>query len=53
LVSVSWSAFLGHRHCRAIVLGVSTFVQDLSYSDALLIAATLSQIVCARQERLA
>jgi ribose transport system permease protein len=34
-------------------LGVSTFVQDLSYSDALVIAATLSQIVCARQERLA
>jgi ribose transport system permease protein len=34
-------------------LGVSTFVQDLSYSDVLLIAATLSQIVCTRQERLA
>jgi len=29
-------------------IGISTFVQDLFYRGALMIAATLSQIVCAR-----
>jgi hypothetical protein len=54
LVTVSWSPFLGHRALPGLsFLGVSTFVQDLSYSDAPVMAATLSQIVCARQERLA
>jgi ribose transport system permease protein len=35
------------------ILGVSTFVQDLFYGGALVIAVTLSQIVRGRQERLA
>jgi ribose transport system permease protein len=35
------------------ILGVSTFVQDLFYGGALVIAVTLSQIVRGREERLA
>jgi ribose transport system permease protein len=35
------------------ILGVSTFVQDLFYGGALVIAVTLSQIVGGREERLA
>ena len=34
------------------ILGVSTFVQDLFYGGALVIAVTLSQIVRGREERL-
>jgi ribose transport system permease protein len=34
------------------ILGVSTFVQDLFYGGALIIAVTLSQIVRGREERL-
>ena len=35
------------------ILGVSTFVQDLFYGGALVIAVTLSQLVRGREERLA
>jgi ribose transport system permease protein len=35
------------------ILGVSTFVQDLFYGGALVVAVTLSQIVRGREERLA
>ena len=35
------------------ILGVSTFVQDLFYGGALVIAVTLSQVVRGREERLA
>ena len=35
------------------IIGVSTFVQDLFYGGALVIAVTLSQIVRGREERLA
>jgi ribose transport system permease protein len=35
------------------ILGISTFVQDLFYGGALVIAVTLSQIVRGREERLA
>jgi ribose transport system permease protein len=38
---------------RLSILGVSTFVQDLLYGGALVIAVTLSQIVHGREERLA
>ena len=34
------------------ILGVSTFVQDLFYGGALIVAVTLSQIVRGREERL-
>jgi ribose transport system permease protein len=33
------------------VLGISTFVQDLFYGGALVVAVTLSQIVRGREER--
>ena len=35
------------------ILGISTFVQDLFYGGALIVAVTLSQIVRGREERLA
>ena len=35
------------------ILGISTFVQDLFYGGALVVAVTLSQIVRGREERLA
>jgi ribose transport system permease protein len=34
------------------IIGVSTFVQDLFYGGALIVAVTLSQIVRGREERL-
>ena len=34
------------------ILGVSTFVQDLFYGGALIVAVTLSQLVRGREERL-
>jgi ribose transport system permease protein len=57
-----WFEFLGHSFLVTFLitgitglstLGISTFVQDLFYRSALVIAATLSQIVCAHQGRLA
>ena len=35
------------------ILGISTFVQDLFYGGALIVAVTLSQLVRGREERLA
>jgi hypothetical protein len=49
LVSVSWSPALPGYRSSASALSFKTCLTV----DALLIAATLSQIVCARQERLA
>ncbi len=34
------------------ILGISTFVQDLFYGGALVIAVVLSQVVRGRQERI-
>lgn len=34
------------------ILGISTYVQDLFYGDALIVAVALSQFVRGREERL-